>query len=301
MTNYRFIKNSSLERPRSVSAETYASASYGDIFDYNPQDVPLRIYGFYGLITGSDNYRLLRSLKNTINYYSAIDDLYNYNNFYNKPTTLLAFNSAHLGSGISKGSVALTMYVTGTIVDSCSDKKNNGVLYNTNDEKIGIVLYNEGFILLNNTSSLTPSQYTFNNGVEDITDYLRWNYYSSQVEESIFFDIEYLAKNEVSTNTYFVVAEKNQLNHSNNLTYIQSGSYRAEFNEAHFIEDEDMVVKKTNKSPFISGSAIFEKQTFITNIGLYDKEKNLIAIGSLANPVKKTENREYLFKLRLDI
>jgi hypothetical protein len=35
-------------------------------------------------------------------------------------------------------------------------------------------------------------------------------------------------------------------------------------------------------------------------VGIYDKDKNLIAIASLANPVKKTEKRDFMFKLRLD-
>ena len=43
----------------------------------------------------------------------------------------------------------------------------------------------------------------------------------------------------------------------------------------------------------------FEKQTFITRIGLYDKDKKLIAVGSLANPVRKTENREFTIKLKI--
>lgn len=307
MANYRFIKDSSLERPKNVSKETYASASYGDVFYYSPQDIPLRVYGFYGSITGSDGYKILRSLKNTINYYQANDNLYNFENFYNKPVTLLAFNSPHLGSGIKKGSINLGVYSSGSIIDSCSDRRETGVLYNNNDEKVGIILYNEGFILLNNTSSLTSEQHMFNNGTESITDYLKWIYFSADTDETIFFDMEYLTKNEVSTNTYFVVAEKNELNHSNNQTYLESGSYSAELGPFsgsdyyYFRESEDIKVKKTNKSPFISGSAEFDKQTFITNIGLYDKDKNLIGVGSLANPIKKTENREFLFKLRIDI
>ena len=34
--------------------------------------------------------------------------------------------------------------------------------------------------------------------------------------------------------------------------------------------------------------------------GYHDKDKNLIAIAKFANPVKKTEARDLLFKLRLD-
>jgi len=48
-------------------------------------------------------------------------------------------------------------------------------------------------------------------------------------------------------------------------------------------------------------SASFKKQTYISKIGIYDENKNLIAVAKVATPVKKTEEREYTFKLKLDI
>ena len=47
-------------------------------------------------------------------------------------------------------------------------------------------------------------------------------------------------------------------------------------------------------------SASFKKQTYISQIGLYDDDKNLIGVAKLATPVKKTEDREFTFKLKLD-
>ncbi len=76
MSKYRFIKDSNLERPHNILYSDYVSASYGTEFDYEPVDVPLRIYHFSGSITGSDEYKIIHSLKNTINYYSANDDLF---------------------------------------------------------------------------------------------------------------------------------------------------------------------------------------------------------------------------------
>mgnify|MGYP003332734796 FL=1 len=96
-------------------------------------------------------------------------------------------------------------------------------------------------------------------------------------------------------------ANKNELNHSNNETYLESGSYSCDSGSYFFKESENTVIKNTVKSPFVSGSANFQKQTFISRIGLYDENKKLIGIASLANPVRKTENREFLFKLTLDI
>ena len=45
----------------------------------------------------------------------------------------------------------------------------------------------------------------------------------------------------------------------------------------------------------------FKKQTYISKIGIYDENKNLIGVAKLATPVKKTEERDLTFKLKLDI
>ena len=45
----------------------------------------------------------------------------------------------------------------------------------------------------------------------------------------------------------------------------------------------------------------FKKQTFISKIAIYDEDKNLIAVANLAKPIKKLEDRDFTFKLKLDI
>lgn len=301
MAKYRFIKDSSLERPKNISKEQYLSASYGDEFVYDPKDIPVRIYHFSGSSLSSDDYKIVTSLKNTINYYKAHDDLFNYDNFYNQPINLLAFNSLHFGSGFEKGSFELKTYFSGSLIAKATDFREDGILYDENDEKIGIILYNEGFLILNHTGSLNNTNINFFSSYQNFTDKLRWTNYFLGADDSVYFDIDYKVKNEVCSNTYFIHADKGHLNHSNNSTYIQSGSYTALSSSYFFKEDEEISIKNTIKSPFVSGSSNFDKQTFITKIGLYDKDKKLIAVGSLANPIRKTENREFVFKLKLDI
>ena len=41
--------------------------------------------------------------------------------------------------------------------------------------------------------------------------------------------------------------------------------------------------------------------TYISKIAIYDEKKNVIGVAKLANPVRKTANREFTFKLKLDI
>ncbi len=45
----------------------------------------------------------------------------------------------------------------------------------------------------------------------------------------------------------------------------------------------------------------FEKQVFISQIGIFDEKKNLIGIAKLANPVLKKETDSFTFKIKLDL
>ena len=62
-----------------------------------------------------------------------------------------------------------------------------------------------------------------------------------------------------------------------------------------------MNIKNIVSSSYSHHSASYQPVTYISKIGLYDENKNLIAVASLANPVRKLENRSYTFKLKLDI
>ena len=39
--------------------------------------------------------------------------------------------------------------------------------------------------------------------------------------------------------------------------------------------------------------------TYITTIGLYDDEKNLVAVAKLSKPIKKTIEKEMVIKIRI--
>ena len=66
-------------------------------------------------------------------------------------------------------------------------------------------------------------------------------------------------------------------------------------------EHDKGIIKNTVRSPYPDPTGSFEKIVYISKIGVYDEQKNLIAIAKVATPVKKTEDRELTFKLKLDI
>ena len=78
------------------------------------------------------------------------------------------------------------------------------------------------------------------------------------------------------TETYFCRALPSEMNFSSNPTYI-SGSNK----ELKYLTMRD------------------EPQTYITSIGLYNRKKELLAIGKLEKPLLKKYNTECNFHVRI--
>jgi len=66
-------------------------------------------------------------------------------------------------------------------------------------------------------------------------------------------------------------------------------------------EYEKIPVKNIVKSIYNNYTASFQRETYISEIGIYDKDRNLIAIAKVATPIKKTEEKDFTFKLKIDI
>jgi len=99
----------------------------------------------------------------------------------------------------------------------------------------------------------------------------------------------------------FAHAPIGQLNHSSNPTFIDYGQSTTPLTGTdHYIQNSSMTIKNTVSSAYADPTGSFRKTTYISKIGLYDDKKNLIGIAKLATPVKKTEERDFTFKLKLD-
>lgn len=81
---------------------------------------------------------------------------------------------------------------------------------------------------------------------------------------------------EVKTQTYFCRINEDEFNYSNNYTYL-SGSY-AQLKHKHFIDTP---------------------RSYITTVGLYNDDLELIAVGKLPKPVLKKSNEEHILQVRL--
>jgi hypothetical protein len=256
------------------------------------------------------------------------------------PVGLLSIPSIFYGSSIRKGSVNLRTYISGTLVGELRDLRRNGELIQVGPtgsvgtgSVAGVVLYNEGFIVLTGSWSLDATGLVVDpgDGVQEYyggtdsgsTDNPRWIYFAQGIlsgssksdrvldgsyiypgisTRSSSYYLRFQGTTKTPVLTMMAHAKKNALNHSNNPTYV-------EYNKPHlfstgsmsYIENDEFPIKNTVSSSYNTPTGSFKKTTYITKIGIYDEQKNLIGIASLANPVKKTEDRNFTFKLKLDI
>ena len=68
-----------------------------------------------------------------------------------------------------------------------------------------------------------------------------------------------------------------------------------------YIQSEVMPIKNVVSSAYADPTGSFEKTTYISKVGIYDKNKNLIGLAKVATPVRKTVERDFTFKIKLDI
>ena len=124
------------------------------------------------------------------------------------------------------------------------------------------------------------------------------------------YELKFKGTNVIPTLTMLCHAEKNEMNWSNNLSYLDRGyasgsNYQkivsAQTASSYYREGRAVPVKNTISSSFANYSASYVDQTFITKINIFDKDGNIIAVAKTAKPIVKNNNMDYTFKLKLDI
>ena len=311
----------------SVQKYYYASGSAKYVKSFDGGGVP------GAEITGSVTY--LYALKNTLNYYK----LYNTNYAFSSSLRdlgasascltctpiemepgaldvgLLTIPSIMYGDTIKKGSINLLFYVTGTLVGELRDTNRNGDLIQVgpygspgSGGVAGVALYNEGALVLTGSWDLSSGAHTENYGTAN--NYPTWVNFAQTITASSprvmapssSCILNYSASHKIPTRMLFATAPKNKVNHSNNPTYRDYGTTLAMVNSSiAYKQNFKARIKNTVSSSYADPTGSFQKITYISRIGVYDKNKNLIGIAKLAKPVKKLEERELTFKLKIDI
>jgi hypothetical protein len=228
--------------------------------------------------------------------------------------SLVSIPSIFFGSAIEKGSVDLRFYVTGTLIGKLRDDKKNGELIQVgptgstgSGSVAGLVLYNEGFLFLTGSWDIADGshQEIYIDGGSNSAP--RWIDFAAGANDSrttaltaSSFEVSYRGISKIPVMTLFARAPRGELNHSNNMTYIKSSSLQPYTGSSYYHENESVPIKNIVSGTHTDDTGSFKKQTFISKVGIYDKDKNLIGIAKMATPVLKTEQSDYTFKLKVD-
>lgn len=87
----------------------------------------------------------------------------------------------------------------------------------------------------------------------------------------------------------------------NNQTNLYSTIYFCRATNAEFNYSSNPTFVDDNKRIIVtSGSNILQTRTYITTIGLYDANDNLLAVAKVNKPITKSPDNEATFKVRLD-
>lgn len=261
------------------------------------------------------------ALKNRLDFYGAVSQHYKVSSSYGDKSqqtiNLISIPSIFFGNKIKPGSLSLKWYVTGSLVGELKDTKYNGELIETTGPNAGAVagvaLYDEGFLLLTGSWDITSNAMPLISGSAS-NQTPKWIYFGAGANDGVSvsttgadyvsasFNLSFKGANEIQAMTMFAHAKKGEVNLSNNPTFYTYGQSLLDVTSSQiYQENAARTIKNTVSSSFYDYEAPFERQVFISKVAIYDENKNLIGVATLANPVKKKEDEDLTFKLKLDI
>lgn len=145
----------------------------------------------------------------------------------------------------------------------------------------GLIYYQAGVAVLTAsifTDTLLSSSVEFNSDGDTFVDFLTGSMISSSAN-SVRNRIENIQFNntiELNSTVYFCRVKHNEFNYSSNPTYLSGSQIR--------------VKNETTDIPI----------SYITSIGLYSADNQLLAVGKFSEPIRKDSNIELTFRARLD-
>lgn len=275
----------------------------------------------------------INALRNSFLYNTRLSPHFSYSNTlidggWNKDIqecTLISIPKIFFGDALKKGTVSLKYWVTGTLVGELRDERRNGELIqvepvgHTNSGSVGgVVLYNEGFILLTGSWDLSEGGGTtknfLNNGNLKNDGWVWWGTGmnddipatdSTSTRKLASFAMEFRGENTTQVMTMFVRLPKGEFNYSNNPTFISaenSSSLLPTTSSYWYKERSDLSIKNVVSGAFGSEqTASFQQVTYISGINIYDEDGNVIARANLATPICKKVDTDFVVKLSTDL
>jgi hypothetical protein len=159
--------------------------------------------------------------------------------------------------------------------------------------KCGLLFYQAGIAVLTSSLFQTTSSNANQNGyLSESTNTVRWlsgsstgigdTFKANEISASAdafrvrLQDLRFNNTTELNSTIYFCRANHNEFNYSSNPTYLSSSK---------------IVVKNATTDNPVS---------YITTVGLYSDNRELLAVAKLSEPLKKTPDTEFTLRVRLD-
>lgn len=209
-----------------------------------------------------------------------------------KEAVFISFRRNLSKDEIKKGTVALTInsatptqYTASDAGASVNFQQTVGgdyapLKYNGTGSEVGQVWYNAGVVILHPDTAWGAIPVWSASMAKTLIN-VQSSGNINQVVDGVRTHIEQININNqtnLQSSVYFCRAFNNEFNYSSNPTFADSnGLIRV-----------------------VSGSNILTTRTYITTIGLYDENDNLLAVGKTNKPVLKSPETEATFRLRLD-
>jgi len=160
-----------------------------------------------------------------------------------------------------------------------------GILYTASaetypkDAGVGLVYYQAGVVVLSGSvfaasplgSGSTTVQTGFNNMATDENIEMMADSFRNRLDNISFNNTV-----ELNSTVYFCRASHNEFNYSNNPTYLSESQIR--------------VKNSTTDNPV----------SYVTTVGLYSADNELLAVAKLSEPLKKDPSTEVTLRVRLD-
>ena len=201
---------------------------------------------------------------------------------------------------LKKGSLSLSLYRSGssnsslsglvTISDygAASDYRTNspageyGILYTSSVDTgsaVGLVYYQAGIAVL--TSSIFTGVFGARSSTlytSSVSTFIASSSISSSCDafRNRINSIQFNNTTELNSTIYFCRANHNEFNYSSNPTYLSNGK---------------IIVKNVSTDAPVS---------YITTVGLYAADNELLAVAKLSEPLKKSVDNELTVRTRLD-
>jgi len=271
---------------------------------------------FYSTL--SEHYAVSSSLRNDNESYAILGDPWNKDD---QTIGLISIPSIFYGTQIEPGSVSLKWYFTGSLVGELQDVKQNGELIQIgpygsvgSGSVAGVVLYGEGFVMLTGSWNLGDGPPAIGLKADGSTDRPKWIYFGAGALDGVSvssagtsflsasFDMSFRGRTDTQVITMFAHAPKGKVNISNNPTYLKHGQVKLLTTSSQaYEENPDRLIANVVSSSYHAHDADFKRQVYISRIAIYDQNKKLVGLATLANPLLKNEEDDYSFKIKLDI